>query len=206
MNSGKVLVYILIILSIPLVFALNIEIAAAGDHQQQPTVSIPTVTGTPSGPIAVIWSDPEPQINVRSGPGTYHPIVGILQNRQEVPALGVTVNGAWVQIGYHGVEGGVAWVYSALVKVSGQLPIVAEPPTPTPLITATIDPTLAAQFIVEIPPTRLPTFTPPAPLIIPTLAPGIAGEAGRRLPVGFVILGLGIIGFFGVIISFLRQR
>ena len=135
---------------------------------QQPTVAIPTVTGTPSGPIAVVWSDPEEQINVRSGPGTDYPKVGVLLNRQQVPALGATPGGSWVQIAYPGVESGVAWVYAPLVRIDGILPIVEPPPTPTPLTTPTIDPTLASQFIVDIPSTRLPTFTPPPPLVIST--------------------------------------
>ena len=45
---------------------------------QQPTVAIPTVTGTATRPIAVIYSDPEDQINVRSGPSTDYPKIGLL--------------------------------------------------------------------------------------------------------------------------------
>ena len=51
----------------------------------------------------------------------------------------------------------------------GPLPIVEPPPSPTPQYTATIDPTLAAQFVITIQPTRLPTFTEPAPIVIPTI-------------------------------------
>ena len=53
----------------------------------------------------------------------------------------------------------------------GFLPIIEPQDTPTPLVTSTIDPTLAAQFIVTAIPSRLPTFTPPSPLEIPTLIP-----------------------------------
>ncbi|MEE9599061.1 MAG: hypothetical protein V3V66_01225, partial [Anaerolineales bacterium] len=79
------------------------------------------------------------------------------------------------------------------------------PPTPTPETTPTIDPTLASQFISEIPPTRKPTFTPPPPLIIPTFAssPLITGTGG--LPSGFIILGLVSIGVFGLTVSVLRR-
>ena len=126
-------------------------------------------------------------------------------NRQEVPALARTEGGTWVKIVYPGVPEGVAWVYAPYVRLTGELPIVPKPPTPTPETTPTIDPTLASQFISEIPPTRKPTFTPPPPLIIPTYAssPVITGAGG--LPSGFIILGLVSIGVFGLIVSFLRR-
>jgi uncharacterized protein YraI len=176
------------------------------DLAQQPTVAIPTVTGTATGPIAIVYSDPEEQINVRSGPGVDYPKVGVLLNRQQVPALGATPGGSWVQIIYPGVESGVAWVYAPLVCIQGNLPIVEPPPTPTPLVTPTIDPTLASQFIVDIPATRLPTFTPPPPLVIATFPPEQLATGTGGVPIGFVITGLGVVGLFGLIISILRRR
>ncbi len=173
---------------------------------QIPTVSIPTVTGTPSGATATVSNEFD-QINVRSGPSSLdYPIIGVLIAGQKVPALGRTPGGLWVQIAYPGVPGGVAWVYAPNVKVEGTLPMVDAPPTPTPRVTPTIDPTLAAQFIVEVPPTRLPTFTPPPPLVIPTLIPdSLPGQSGR-VPVGLVVIGLAVVGIFGTLISFLRGR
>lgn len=179
--------------------------ALASDQQQQPTVAIPTVTGTPQGPVAIVYSDPEDQINVRSGPDVFYPKVGVLINRQEVPALARTEGGAWVQIAYPGVAEGVAWVYAPYVRVTGELPIIPKPPTPTPRTTPTIDPTLASQFIAEIPPTRKPTYTPPPPLVIPTFEEQTASTGTGGLPSGFIILGLVSIGVFGLVISFLRR-
>lgn len=181
------------------------DLVEASGSFQQPTVAIATVTGTPKGPIAIVYSDPEDQINVRSGPGVSYPKVGVLINRQEVPALARTEGGAWVKIVYPGVTEGVAWVYAPYVRVTGELPIVPKPPTPTPETTPTIDPTLAAQFISEIPPTRKPTFTPPPPLIIPTYASGTVSIGTGGLPSGFIILGLVSVGIFGLIVSFLRR-
>ena len=175
-------------------------------NAQQPTVAVPTVTGTPSGPTAIVYSEPEEQINVRSGPGTEYPKVGVLLNRQQVPAIGTTPSGSWVQIIYQGTQGGVAWVYSPLIRVDGALPIVEPPPTPTPIATPTIDPTLASQFIVDIPATRLPTFTAPAPLVIPTYEPVEPNTGTGGVPMGFVITGLTVLGVFGLIISLLRRR
>jgi hypothetical protein len=183
----------------------GIDLVEASDTFQQPTVSIPTVTGTPKGPIAIVYSDPEDQINVRSGPGVFYPKVGVLINRQEVPALARTEGGTWVKIVYPGVTEGVAWVYAPYVRVTGELPIVPKPPTPTPETTPTIDPTLASQFISEIPPTRKPTFTPPPPLIIPTFEAVEVSSGTGGLPSGFIILGLVSVGIFGLIVSFLRR-
>ncbi len=179
--------------------------ARAAWPAQQPTVSIPTVTGSPSGPVAVVNSDQD-QINVRSGPDTDYPIVGLLVAGQRVPALGRSVGGNWVQVAYPGVPGGVAWVYSFLVSVKGDLPIVAPPPTPTPLVTPTINPTLAAQFVIDLQPTRLPTFTPAAPVIVPTFAAPQVARSPVGVPIGFLIIGLGVVGMFGLFISFLRGR
>jgi len=173
---------------------------------QQPTVAIPTVTGTPMGPVGIVYSDPEEQINVRSGPGVDYPKVGVLLNRQQVPAIGATPGGSWIQIVYPGVEGGVAWVYAPLLRVDGILPIVEPPSTPTPQVTPTIDPTLASQFLIDIPATRLPTFTPPPPLVIATF-PAVQTATGTGgVPIGFVITGLTVVGVFGLIISILRRR
>ena len=171
-------------------------------------MTVPTLSvcdGTPRGPIAVVYSDPEDQINVRSGPDVFYPKVGVLINRQEVPALAKTEGGIWVKIAYPGVSEGVAWVYAPYVRVTGELPVVPKPPTPTPETTPTIDPTLASQFISEIPPTRKPTFTPPPPLVIPTYESALVISGTGGLPSGFIILGLVSVGIFGLIVSFLRR-
>ena len=173
---------------------------------QQPTVAIPTVTSSPFGPMVTVNMDQE-QINVRAGPSQDYPIVGVLEQGEKVPALGRSVGGDWVEIAYPVVDGGVAWVYAYLVSISGgELPIIVPPPTPTPQVTPTIDPTLAAQLIVEIGPTRLPTFTQPPPLTIPTYtqAPEISVAGG--LPMGFIIIGLAVVGLFGLMISVFRGR
>lgn len=171
-------------------------------NAQIPTVDIATVTGTAAGPYIVVKQDAEQtQVNVRSGPGTFYDKVGVLLTGQQVPAIGRSVGGEWIYIEYPGVTGSAAWVYSPLVEVfGGTLPIIEPPPTPTPLITATIDPTLAAQFIVTNAPTRLPTYTEPAPLVIPTFnaVENVQGVAG--IPVGMIIL---IIGGLGILLGFI---
>jgi hypothetical protein len=179
--------------------------ALAGPSGQQPTVAIPTVTGSPSGPLAVVNPDQD-QINVRSGPSVDYPIVGVVVAGQRLPALGRSPGGDWVLIAYPGTPEGVAWVYSFLITLQGSLPIVEPPPTPTPLVTPTIDPTLAAQFIIEIKPTRLPTFTPPPPVVIPTYTAPAVSQSTVGVPVGFVIIGTAALGLLGLFISLLRGR
>lgn len=179
----------------------------AGAPGQQPTVAIPTVTGTPQGPSIRVNADQE-QINVRSGPGTEYPIVGVLVAGQIVPAYGRSAAGLWIQIGYPGIPEGVAWVYSPLVTVlrGSELPIIEPPPTPTPQVTPTLDPTLAAQFVAEIPATRLPTYTAPPPLAIPTYASEVPLLTASTFPVGLLISILGIVGILGALFSALAIR
>jgi hypothetical protein len=174
---------------------------------QQPTVSIPTVTSSPFGPMVTVNQDQE-QINVRAGPSTTdYPVVGVLQQGEKVPALGRSAGGDWIKIVYPTVEGGVAWVYAYLVAVSGgELPIVEPPPTSTPKVTPTLDPTLAAQLIIDIAPTRMPTFTQPGPVEIPTYTQAPEINVAGGLPMGFIIIGLAVVGLFGLLVSLFRGR
>ncbi len=173
---------------------------------QQPTGSIPTVTGTPSGMIVAVNLDIE-IANVYSGPSSYlYPSIGILLKGQEVPAFGISEDGDWIQVSYQGVTDSVAWVFGPYVtiKKTGDLPVLEAPATPTPASTPTIDPTLVAAFVTPIAPTRLPTFTQPAPLAIATFLDDAATT--NRVPLGLLIFGLGFIGGFGALISFLRGQ
>ncbi len=158
---------------------------------------------------AVHYRNPDP-INVRAGPSSYfYPKIGVLLPNQVAPALGRSPGGEWIQIEYLGVPGNVGWVYAPLVSLSpgARLKIVEPPPTPTPVATIAIDPTLAAAFIVPATPTRLPTFTPPAPVSVPTfVAPAPSAASSGGVPLGLIIVSLGALGIFGAFISFLRGR
>ena len=173
---------------------------------QQPTGSVPTVTGTATGPIIVVTY--EEQINVRSGPSSrFYPTIGIMYPGQEAPALGRSPGENWIMIYYPGVPGNAGWVYAPLVsfKEVGFLPIVEPPPTPTPQTTPTIDPTLAAAFIVPLTPTRLPTFTSAPELVVPSFEDESQASAQGRIPMGLVIFGLVVIGGIGAVITYLRR-
>jgi uncharacterized protein YraI len=205
MRSRKILISLSALLLVMLFLLNGMLNAEASSLNQMPTVDIATVTGTPSGVMATVKMDVDQgQVNVRSGPGTFYDKVGVLLAGQKVPAKGKSVAGEWIMIEYPGVQGGIAWIYSPLVDLSpGNLSVVEPPPTPTPLVTPTINPTLAAQFVITSAPTRLPSFTPPPPLAIPTFTENTQGiELSSRMPVGLIILGLAgagiLIGLFTV--------
>ncbi len=185
-------IFVLGVLSVPLnVFA-------------QEGSGAPTVTGTPSGVMASVRQG-QPEIpNVRSGPGRFYPKIGLLLPGQQVPVKGKSAGGDWILISYAGVTGGEGWVYSPYVQLTpGEIPIIEPPPTPTPLVTPTINSTLAAQFVITSVPTRMDTFTPAPPVAIPTFVDESANLTPGGIPIGLIILaiaGLGItIGIWAVI-------
>lgn len=145
-------------------------------------------------------------INVRGGPNTVdYPIVGRMEVGETAPGVGVSPKREWVQILYPSSPTGTGWVYAAYVTVSGgELQIVEPPPTPTPPMTATIDLTFIAALNTQPTQTRLPTFTPPPPLTVPAFT-----EAAPRVAPGIFgvfILGLGLIGAIGLVISFVVPK
>jgi len=160
-------------------------------------------TPPPGVYITVTYED---EINVRSGPSTVlYDIIGKLQPGETALALGVSPGRDWVKIAYPSGPDGIGWVYAELVTLSnGTLNVVEPPPTATPRVTATIDPTLAAAYTFAPVPTRLSTFTPPPPLEeIEFEKPPVAENHG--LPMAAFILGLGIPGALGFLVSMLRR-
>jgi len=179
---------------------LLIGLLAGVFHAPRPAVAFQDAS-TPTGIfVTVTYTDP---INVRSGPSTtQYPIVATLNPGEVVPALGISPGREWIQVSY---PGGTGWVYASFVSISGgELRIIEPPPTPTPPITSTIDPTLAAAFPVQPTQTRMPTFTPPPPLEVPQFT-----DANRRPSLGasgFFIVGLGLLGSVGLLVSYLLRN
>jgi hypothetical protein len=175
---------------------------------QQPTGSIPTVTGTAEGPT--IRVDPfNKQIIVYAGPSSFdYPAIGVLLANETAPALARAEDrDDWIQIRYAGVPGSVGWVYALHVRISpgAVLPRIPLPATPTPFSTPTIPPDLEAAFIGQQTPTRLPTFTPPPPLEVPIFRDETETPT-QGIPAGLLIVSLGLFGFLGAVISYLRGR
>lgn len=174
---------------------------------QQPTGEVPTVTSTPRGPYVVV--DPiaatDTKINVRAGPSALTERVGVLVMEQEANAIGRY--GDWIQIEYPGTPGGKAWIFANIVTLyGGPLPLIEPPPTSTPNMTQTVDPTLAAQFLITPDATRMPTFTEPAPLDVPTYEVDVGNAVIGGVPTGLFIVGLGALGVFLAVIALISGR
>jgi hypothetical protein len=200
----KLFLFLIFTLTI-LFFSLSFSVKAE-NLLQQPSVILPTVTGTPIGIMVIVNLDQPDPINVRSGPGVLYNLVGVLLPGQKVPALGKSAGGDWVLIQYQGVPGGQGWVYAPVISLTpGDLQIIEPPPTPTVAITQTIDPTLAAQFIQTPIPTRLATFTPSSPLVIPAYTDYSSSTSGA-LPMGLVIMLLMGIGALISLFTFFQSR
>lgn len=195
-------------LIISVFFLGNYGLVKAQGLNQQPTIAIPTVTGTPKGVTATVLLNQEESINVRSGPGVFFDKVGVLLPGQEAAVKGRSAGGDWVMIDYPGGPNNIGWIYAPVVQISpGELPIIEPPSTPTPLLTQTINPTLAAQFISTPNPTRLPTYTPADPLIIPTYQDiSRTSVFGGGMPMGLVILIIGGLGGLLAIFSVIKNR
>jgi len=189
----KKLIGILTIVGLVLIALLSPD--QAGAYQESPT---------PAGILATVIY-PEP-INVRSGPSTvFYPIIGQLKPGDIVPALGVSPGREWVQISFVGGVNGIGWIYASFVTIAGgELQIAEPPPTPTPLISATIDPTLAAAFIIQPTQTRLPTFTPPSPLEVPQYTDTATARSSGATGIFIVILV--VIGALGLAVSFVLRK
>ncbi|HWQ04764.1 MAG TPA: SH3 domain-containing protein [Longilinea sp.] len=198
---------LLILIIIGLLLSVPNNVYALPDYQI-PTGSLATVTGTPKGVTATVRTDMgEPFLNVRSGPGALYEKIGVLLPGQSVPVVGVSPKGEYYLVEYPGVPGGVGWISATYVDVVGGIPPVVEPPaTVTPAITSTFDPTLAAQFIVTIQPTRLPTFTEPPPLQIPTYEVVTSNQIARGVPMGLVISIILVAGLMIGVFSIFQGR
>lgn len=205
-RRARIAIWVAVILGITILGLLDPGQTAV--FAQQPTGAIPTVTGTPSGPVIKVDLS-IPQIRVYAGPGSFdYPAIGVMLAGESAPALGrASGREDWILIQYSGVPGSIGWIYGLYVSLSpgARLPIVEIPPTPTALSTPTINPTLEAAFIGEQTPTRLPTFTPPPPLDLPSFT-DVNPAQTTSVPMGLLILSLGLFGFFGAVISYLRGR
>ena len=148
------------------------------------------------------------QINVRDGPSTVlYNIIGNMQPGETAQAVGVSPGRDWVQIVFPGGPGGIAWVHTSLITVSpGNLRVIEPPPTATPRITQTVDPTLAAAYVFEPTVTRMPTFTPPPPLEVPAFTEVPSPQTPNPVPMGAIVLVLGVPGLLGYLIASLRRR
>lgn len=103
-------------------------------------------------------------VNVRTGPGTNFPTLGVAPYGTEGEIIGRSADGAWWVVAVPTAPGGSAWVSADFVAASDadDVPIIAAPPPP----------------VIIPPPTPLPTPTP-VPAATPTPSPQISFTADR---------------------------
>ena len=168
--------------------------------------STPTVSGSSQSFITNTYTT-EPFVNVRAGPSSvyYGSPIGELPIGATAPALAITSGHDWIEISFASGPNGVGWVYAPFITLTGAPPIIEPPPTFTPIVAATLDPTLIATFSIKPTEMRLPTFTPPAPLVVPTFS-NAPVESPTHFPFGILIISLGIVGLLGIIVSIVGRR
>ncbi|HEY9152557.1 MAG TPA: hypothetical protein VIN60_06695 [Anaerolineales bacterium] len=169
-------------------------------------VSTPTLANSAQPYITNTYTT-EPFVNVRAGPSSvyYGDPIGELAIGATAPALAITSGHDWIEISFSSGPNGVGWVYAPFVTLTGAPPIIEPPPTFTPIAVSTIDPALVATFSLKPTETRLPTFTPPAPLVIPTFSSAPV-DTSAHFPFGIVIISLGIVGVLGIVISLVSRQ
>lgn len=101
-----------------------------------PTPEAPTATPQPGTPQLTTVTD----LNIRSGPGTGYPILGLLRANQSAEITGVSPDGRWWQINFSGTNDGRGWVAGQYVTAANttNVPVVQSFPS---LPTATPQPT-----------------------------------------------------------------
>jgi uncharacterized protein YraI len=119
--------------------------------------TIPTATSSPA--IIIFTPTPSPSatsqpnlkavtdVNVRGGPGTGYPTIGLLRANDTVTVVGRSQDGAWWQILFPPNSGGTGWVVGTYVQpnqAANGVPVIVAPPPPatnTPIPTNTPVPT-----------------------------------------------------------------
>ena len=126
--------------------------AATVEPTATPTLVVQPTPGS-SQPLATARTD----LNVRGGPGTLYPVLGLLRAGQAAEITGISPDGGWWQIKFLGTAGERGWVATTYVTAqnTGNVPAVQAPPlpataTPTaPRPTATPAPTATPVVITD---------------------------------------------------------
>ena len=129
-------------------------------------------------------------LNIRSGPGPEHPVIGMLRDRQRTNVIGCIEGSRWCQVDF---RGGTGWAYSLYMTLSGQMAAVLPAPEVevdvTPRTTVVTAPPLPAYnpypaytpypAYSQYPAARYPdaTYQSPAPLVTYQPAPVVTYQA-----------------------------
>lgn len=116
----------------------NTQVPAPTDTLQPTNTQVPEATETLAPTATALTSSPnlvpKTSMNVRSGPGTNYPTIGLLPAQTPVPVIGTNSAQTWFIIEY---QNGMGWVYggSGRENVEGdvsKLAVVDPPPPPNP--------------------------------------------------------------------------
>ena len=139
-----------------------------------------------------------PNLNLREGPGTVFPVIGVLPANAQLRPLGRNADASWVEV-QPLPDGRIGWVAAAARFIEctfdlTTLPLVASPPTPTPRPTATPLPTSTPSptlppVVVPPPTPTLPQPTLPPVVVLPGPVPGDTSWRGA-LVTGFNLVNL----------------
>jgi PKD repeat protein len=117
---------------------LNISSPTGGvaDVTPIPVAVVPQATPTLAPPVAGVsqLTVNANALNVRQGPGTNYPVLGVLLNSQKAEITGRNADATWWQIKFPGTPDGVGWVSAAFATAENiaNVPIVNAPPAPQP--------------------------------------------------------------------------
>ncbi|MGL4648330.1 MAG: META domain-containing protein, partial [Caldilineaceae bacterium] len=124
-------------------------LAARAEEVDLPEPEPRTPTGVVAGTNA---------LNIRSGPGTNFPVIGVARMGDEGTIVGRSADGGWWAFDAPQTPGGVGWASAQFVAATyaDDVPVIAAPPTPTPL------PTRPPATATPRPAVPVPTATPQA--------------------------------------------
>ncbi len=197
-----------------LAFGISVGVAITALLALQPAASAAPrfQAATPTLPVPRVEVISVDGANVRNGPGTDYDLVGKMIKGQYAPVLGQALNGAdqWFKVEYFGGPDNTGWVYVGTTQLIGELSAITTleiPPTPTRPPTPTLSGLEDLTATPNPDANRLPTFTPPALIVRPTLLPaqGVP-TGGGAFPPALAIIILFVLGVFAGGISLLRSR
>ncbi len=127
----------------------NLELRTAGDAiavmaTRRVEVDLPAPPPEPATPTGRVVGTQA--LNVRSGPGTAFPVIGVARLGDEGELVGRSADGRWWAVSVPSAPGGVGWVSADFVLATNaeNVPVMQgpppPPPTPTPLPRPTATP------------------------------------------------------------------
>lgn len=102
-------------------------------------------------------------VNIRSGPGPEHRVIGMIRSRQRANVIGCIEGSRWCQVDFRGRRG---WTYSQYMTLSGQMAAVLPAPevevaATTPVVTYQT----ATPTVTYTAPAPAVTYQAPAPVV-----------------------------------------